>query len=239
MLLAPINLENKLRKAQSRNQNQESILELVAEILKRDAVINQRIENSLNSGRPSTTNNFIIDHLESDRIFHIDAIKKICVDYRLRFLDSVYFKPKFPQEAITKIKELEKLHQTELKGFKIIAPSKLMKLENADDPLLFAPIGNGYFYLIHKWGNDLQPLRKWLYLPFKDINNILLFAVAASFVITLLIPNSIYHPENATSEFWFLFLFIFKAVGFILIFYGVSLGKNFNEQIWNSKYYNS
>ncbi len=239
MLLAPINLENKLRKAQSRNQNPDNILAFVTELLRRDAVNEERIENSLNSGRSASTNNFNIDLLESDKVFHIDTIKKICVDYRLRFLDSVYFKPKFPQEAISKIKELEKVHETEIKGFKIIAPSKLMKLENADDPLLFAPIGNGYFYLIHKWGNDLHPLRKWLYLPFKDINNILLFAVAASFLITLLIPNSIYDPENATSEFWFLFLFIFKAVGFILIFYGVSLGKNFNEQIWNSKYYNS
>ena len=98
----------------------------------------------------------MFDLLETDKIFHIDQIKKLAINFRLRFLDSHLFKNQIPDEAITKIRVLEKNHKTTLQGFKIIAPSKTFQLENYDDPLLFAPIGNNYYYLIHKWGNDLS-----------------------------------------------------------------------------------
>ena len=238
MNFSPVNLENELKKEQSRKNAEEDILQQVKKIFEKLDRENARINKTLNSGNNIVSNNFDLNLLESDRIYHISSIQKICVDYRLRFLDSKYFKPPFPQEAIGKIKNLEKAHNVSLGGFKIMAPSKLMKLENADDPLLFAPIGNGYFYLIHKWGNDLHPLRKWLYLPFKTINNTLIFAIAVSLVLTLLVPSSLYDEAQKDAQFWFLFLFIFKAVGFVFIFYGISLGKNFNSQIWNSKYYN-
>ena len=115
-------------------------------------------------------NKFTFDLLDTDKIYHIDQIKEICIDYRLRFLDSKFFKGEIPQEGISRIKALEKAHNIEIKGFKIIAPSKLFRLEDKDDPLLFAPIGNQYFYLIHRWGNDLHPLRKaFLFQTFKNI----------------------------------------------------------------------
>ena len=103
-----------------------------------------------------STNNFEIGALETNRVYHIDDIKKICISYRLRFLNSQLFKADLPYEAIQNIKDLEKTHETSLSGFKIMAPSKLFKLANADDPLLFAPIENGYYYLIHKWGNRFK-----------------------------------------------------------------------------------
>ena len=40
--------------------------------------------------------------------------------------------------------------------------SKLFRLKNTDDPLLFVPLGNSYFYLVHKWGNDLHPFENYL-----------------------------------------------------------------------------
>ena len=104
--------------------------------------------------------------LHTDKIFHIKDIKTLCINYRLRFLDAHFFKGDFPEEAISKIRELEKIHRSKLTGFKIVAPSKLLKLENLDDPLLFASMGNDYFYLIHKWGNDLKWYRRLLVLPF-------------------------------------------------------------------------
>ena len=92
----------------------------------------------------STLNNFDLDKLESNRVYHISQIKKTCIDFRLRFLDATLFKGGFPVEAVTQIKSIEDTHNTVLSDLKIMAPSKLFKLENADDPLLFAPMGNGY-----------------------------------------------------------------------------------------------
>ena len=56
------------------------------------------IENELKSANSSTSNLFNVELLKSDQIFHIDSIKKTCIDYRLRFLDTKYFKNEFPQK---------------------------------------------------------------------------------------------------------------------------------------------
>ncbi|MEX0315336.1 MAG: hypothetical protein AB3N18_14260, partial [Allomuricauda sp.] len=145
-------------------------------------------------------------------------------------------KGEIPNSAISIIKKLEAEHHTQLKGFKIMAPSKLFKLEDKDDPLLFAPIGNDYFYLIHKWGNDLHPFRKILVWPFKSIVNLILFVLLISYLSTLLIPNGLFSKNESAAEFWIIFFFMFKCIAAVVIFYGFALGKNFNPAIWNNKY---
>jgi hypothetical protein len=161
------------------------------------------------------------------------------VDYRLRFLDSNLFKGDIPQEAITEIKKLNKSHDTELKGFKIIAPSKLFKLENADDPILLAPIGNGYYYFIHKWGNDLNAFRKFLVWPVKTLENFIAVMFVISLAATAIVPKGIFFDNSSRLEFMMLFIFMFKWLLGIALYYGFAKGKNFNEAIWQSKYYNA
>jgi len=117
-----------------------------------------------------------------------------------------------------------------------MAPSKLFKLKNPDDPLLFAPIGNGYYYLIHKWGNDLHPLRRWLMLPFKNFETLIISALISSFLITFAFNFQMLQSQILSSKFLILFLFMFKSVIGVIIFYAFSQGKNFNSVIWNSKY---
>ncbi|MEM6516239.1 MAG: hypothetical protein AAF688_08650 [Bacteroidota bacterium] len=229
------NIEAKLRKQRSRSRNSDSVDKLLSDLLA-EARAEHRIETTLSSGVNDYTNDFDIDLLESDKVYHIDTIKKICIDYRLRFLDSRYFKNEFPEEAITKIKDLEAEHNIELSGFKVMAPSKLFRLENPDDPLLFAPIGNGYYYLIHKWGNDLNAFRKWLVLPFKSLDNLMFFAFLASVVITYLYSLTMDTNEHFLTNVGLLFLFMFKSVIAVMIFYAVPRGKNVNEAIWDSKY---
>ena len=218
---------------------QKKTLDQVYKILANDNKETVRIEKTIAAGRVSPSNAFNFDLLETANIYHINEIKKICIDYRLRFLDSKYFKGKIPQEAISKIKSLEKEHDIELKGFKIIAPSKLFKLEDKDDPLLFAPIGNQYFYLIHQWGNDLHPFRKILMWPFKNIANLTFLVVCISFLATLMVPSGLFSKSSSAVEFWIIYFFMFKCIASVVIFYGFALGKNFNPAIWNSKYFNA
>ncbi|WP_430907778.1 hypothetical protein [Maribacter sp. 2-571] len=238
MRLQKTNIEQKLEKVRSTTSNTDTILAEVHRILQKDAQENDRIEKNFSGGKALVTNAFDFDLLETDRIYHIDQIKKICIDYRLRFLNSKYFKGEIPQEAISKIKQLEKAHEIELTGFKIVAPSKLFKLEDKDDPLLFAPIGNDYFYLIHKWGNDLHPLRKLLVWPFKGIVNLTVLVMLISYVCTSLVPSGLFSKTATSSEFWIIYFFMFKSIASVVIFYGFALGKNFNPAIWNSKYFN-
>lgn len=239
MLLKKTNIEKKLAMAKIDALKSEDILQEVRRILKTDSANQERIEKNISGGRKIVENQFDFDQLETDKIFHIDQIKQICIDYRLRFLNSKYFKGDIPQEAILKIKELEKNHTIEVKGFKIVAPSKLFKLKDKDDPLLFAPIGNDYFYLIHKWGNDLHPLRKILMWPFKNIVNLAILVVILSYIVTLIVPDGLFSKASSNAEFWIVFFFMFKSIAAVVIFYGFAMGKNFNPAIWNSKYFNA
>ena len=184
-------------------------------------------------------NDFDIDKLKSKNIYHISDIKKICIDYRLRFLNIKYFKADIPLTAQTKLKTFKKEQKLNILDLKIMAPSKLFKLKNADDPLLFCNLGNDYFYLIDKWGNDLSFFRKISMWPFKSLTNILFFIAFLSLLATLIIPKGIFVYENSpNAEFFITYLFMLKSIVAVVLFFGFSLGKNFNKAIWNRKYFN-
>ncbi len=197
---------------------------------------NANLENFIRNLNINIINNFDFNKLPKTRIYHINHIKKVCIDYRLRFLDIKYFKNKLPIEALNKIKKLEKNHKTKLSEFKIMAPSVLFRLEKKDDPLLFVPIGNDYYYLVHKWGNDLHPFRKALMWPFKNIWNLLLAVLVFSWFLTELTPLSLFTKNQNDSSYWMLLFFMFKAIASIVLYFGFALGKNFNPAIWDNRF---
>lgn len=239
MLLKKTNIEEKLQRIKNKNNAELDVLKAVKKILERDTLKDEKILETINSGSGALSNNFDFDLLETSNIYHIDQIKSICIDYRLRFLDTKYFKGKLPYEAISKIKELEKSHGSMINGFKIVAPSKLFKLENADDPLLFAPIGNGYYYLIHKWGNDLSPFRKLLMRPFRDLGSLIVTTLLISLIATGLVPDGLFSERVTSTEVGMIFFFMFKSIAAMVLYYGFAAGKNFNTAIWDSKYFNA
>ena len=239
----PTNIEIQLLKSRNKRKAEDQYLKEINAIFKenehRDQNILQQLKNTNNSENVSNT--FNLDLLQLNRIFHISDIQKICIDYRLRFLSTSYFKAEIPYDAIMAIRKLENDHNTKLSGFRIIAPARLFKLENADDPLLMAPMGHDYYYLVHKWGNDLHPFRKLLMWPFKQLENFIFSMFLLSLVITYLIPQGIFahSGQQTTTEFLMILFFVFKWVGGLAIFYGFKKGKNFSESIWDSKYYNA
>jgi len=239
MLLPKTNIERALSLLQAKQVPAEELLKEVYDILDGKPEDNTPPATNLKGVKKSTGNAFDLDLLETEKIYHLDQIQKICIDYRLRFLDLKYFKGQLPKAATKKIERLESAHETTIKGYKIMAPSKLFKLEDKDDPLLFAPIGNGYFYLVHKWGNDLHPLRKALVWPFKNIVNLTITTLIVSYFVTLLVPEGLFAKGASAIEFWIIYFFMFKSIAAVVIFYGFALGKNFNPAIWNSKYFNA
>lgn len=181
-------------------------------------------------------NDFDFDQLETHKIYHLEQIRDVCIRFRLRFLDLKYFKNKLPESALEAVNSIEAKHNTVLTDFKIMAPSVLFRLERKDDPLLFVPIGNGYYYLIHKWGNDMHPMRSILMWPFKNIWNLLITLLGVSWIATEMTPMGLFTKTPDTTSYWMLFFFMFKAIASVVLFYGFALGKNFNPAIWNSKY---
>ncbi len=238
-MISRTNIHEKLTKRREKRISSDSILAEVSNILEKNEEERQAIKDRISSPSKEAPAALKPNLLNGENIYHIDDIKSICIDYRLRFLDSHFFKGDFPEEAITRIRALENKHDTTLSGLKIMAPSKLLKLENADDPLLFAPLGNDYYYLIHKWGNDLHPFRKLLMWPYKSFDNLVFTVFLVSLLLTAITPVHLLSKVHGMQEYVLLFLFMFKAVGGIVLYYGFAKGKNFNTAIWDSKYYNA
>ena len=192
------------------------------------------LTNSLKNVNNGSFNQLKFDEMETKNIFHKDTIKNICVRYRLRFLDSNLFKGEYPKNITKIIGKIERNHNTTLSNFMIMAPSKLFKIKSPDDPILFVPIGNDYYYLIHKWGEEFNYLRKLMVLPFKNIDNLTIFSVLVSVVFALL--GKLIMPSLTFSEVFILFLFLVKGFIFIFFYMFFLTRRNFSESIWNSKY---
>lgn len=237
-MLVKTNIKSKLDAVRDKFSS-DTFLAEVQQLLNDTNAADKEVEHRVENSNEKAINHFNFDALDTSNIYHISQIGKICIDYRLRFLDAKLYKGKLPYEAISKIKQLEAEHNTTLDGFKMVAPSKLFKLENADDPLLFAPMGNDYYYFIHKWGSDLHPLRKLMMWPFKTFETFILTILAVSFLLTYLVPKGFFMDENSGTEFFLLFIFMFKWVGGVALYYGFAKGKNFNTAIWQSKYFNA
>jgi len=239
-MLESTNIKSRLDVVRDKSSTgiEQNLIEL-KQLIENTNAVDQEIVDRIENSDKEIINHFDFDLLESENIYHISQIGRICIDYRLRFLDSKLYKGKLPYEAITKIKKLENKHGIELDGFKMMAPSKLFKLENADDPLLFAPMGNGYYYFIHKWGSDLHPLRKIMMWPFKTFETFMFTILLTSLLFTYIVPKGFFMDQNSGVEFFLLFLFMFKWIGGIALFYGFAKGKNFNTAIWRSKFFNA
>lgn len=217
--------------------SEQALLSQVARILADHESRRGLILDALHGNHSDDANRFEFDLLEPNRIFSIENIKKVCIDYRLRFLESARFKNHFPEEALAEIRQLENLHHTRLAHFMIMAPTHAFRLDNYDDPLLFVPLGNDYFYLVHQWGNEINAWRKWLVLPFRNLGWFAFFCVLLSLALTWMIPINRLGAKIHLAQV-IVFLFAFKSV-FAVAMYGFFMrGRNFSSSMWNSRFYN-
>ena len=229
-----VNLFEELLSERNKEISSDELKSIVKKIWSNHDSKKDQIRISLNKKNDHKNNQLKFDKMESKNIFHKDTIKKICVRYRLRFLDSNLFKGEYPKNITRIITDLESKHDTSLGNFKIMAPSKLFKIKSPDDPILFVPIGNDYFYLVHKWGKEFNKLRKLMVLPFKNIDNLTIFSILVSIFFALV--GKLVMPSLTSSEVFILFLFLVKGFIFIFFYMFFLTRRNFSESNWNSKY---
>lgn len=236
-----INLETELRK------NREQISEEVSESILNDAFSRlyddycqeRRIQESIQEG-VTEQKGFGWGELDADRIYTIDQIRKTAIQHRLRFLDSKQFKDDIPYDAIFEIKRLEKVLGVELNNFKIMAPGERFVLEDCDkDPLLFLELSNNYYYLIHKWGNDLAWYRRWATMPLQSFTSLGLSIAGVSLLLALLIPTDIVGTANGHEVFARLafFFWCLVCITSVVTYIGFAFFKNVSANQWNSPFF--
>ena len=237
-----INLENELFKIREYNPQEEldSVLEAFKDLFRADWETERRISQTLQNG---SLNQTILqtDKLNPNQIFELNDIRKLCLKYRLRFLPTRYFNSPFPTEAIDAVKRLEKELSSEISNFMIVAPSKLFKLEDANsDPLLFVPLSDTKFYLVHKWGNDLSWHRRLLAWPLKSFPNLAATISLFSIVVTTLLPGFILSASTRFFSFGRMFFLIWclLTLSALVSYLWFTLNQKFSEDAWNCKHFN-
>lgn len=105
----------------------------------------------------------ILSKYDKSRVFHITQIESLCEKYYLRFLSARHFKGTVDSGLASKVSTFEVANGVTCteSNCKIVAPASSFNLEvRPKDPLFFYNLGNDYWYLIHKWGNDLSIFRR-------------------------------------------------------------------------------
>ena len=118
-MLKSIDLQKKLIVEREKNIQTHKIIDWVESIFNEISSPNKSVLERLSASPiDRNINTFDIDEVDTNAIFHISHIEKICVNYRLRFLDTKYFKGTYPEEvSVEKINTLEKKHTTVLRWF--------------------------------------------------------------------------------------------------------------------------
>lgn len=244
-MLKSIDVVEELNKERYNTQKkQDALLFEVEDILQTDASKENEIKNRIFAGNATPVND-AFSFLEEENIYSVEVIRKTCAKYRLRFLDAELFKGDIPEEAIFKIKEIEKKAGTKIESFKIIAPAVRFKLKDSTkDPVLLADLGNGKYYKIHKWGNDMSAISRVLSFPLQNATHLGITAVIFGIITSMLLPDSFLPATSWDSVFklgltkiYLSFIFAsFFFVGSLIL--GILTSKEFSEDVWNSKFFN-
>ena len=180
-----IDIKKELIKVKSDINLLNSVNELLDNDIVKESVIEENITKSISKNYSAEINT-----LSKEDIFNIEAIKKIAIQHRLRFLPTKYFKNEIPKEAIFKIKEIEKANNLTVEHFFILAPSQAFDLEDCNkDPLLFIPLKNKNYLLVHQWGDDLGWIKKAMALPLQTIESMFVTVGITAFLIAAFTPT--------------------------------------------------
>ena len=220
---------------------QQSLMRQVDAAMKKGVEVDEFILKRLKTSPKPGKWDINSDLLDKNRIFSLDDIKTVCINYRLRFLDSKYFKQEeLPYDAIAATKTLEKELGHEVKHFKIVANEKFFKLEDANkDPMLFAQINETNFYLIHKWGTDFKWYKKWLSFPMRSIPSLLITVIVVGLTLSIVLPYIFGKTEADVAYYQTMGLaFVTIYSLFTGVFGGITFYKRFSRVCWNSPYFN-
>lgn len=235
-----VNVQEKLREEREKNPN---VIEKVQEILEEEMTLEEKIIQNIYGDQDKDNHTEVdLSQLDEDRVFTLEQIKSICIKYRLRFLSTKYFRGEIPREAINELKKEQKRLGVHFDNLKIIAPSKMFKLEDCDsDPLLFTKVAPNAYYLIHQWGNDLSWYRRFLAWPMKSFYTMGMTLIILSALITSVVPRDLLVNHPTLPEWPYrgmFFMYTLITISGFTALYAFMLYKNFTLSEWNKKYFN-
>lgn len=180
---------------------------------------------------------------EPARIFSVEDIRRTCIRYRLRFLPTGRFKGHVPPQALVALRRTEAMADAPLSGFRIMAPAKAFRLGDCDaDPLLFVPLGQGRYYLVHRWGGEIHPLRAALSWPLRGPWQLLAAILVFAAAVAAAAPTELIAVDPAAGWWgphrFFVFLWASLTTSAITAFGWMAFFGQFSAEAWNSRHFN-
>jgi len=241
-MFTSVNIQEELIKAKVKHEKiQDNLMRQAQAAIKRGLDVDEYIMKKLSTAPKPGKWDVNPGLLDKDRIFSIDDIKAVCIAYRLRFLDTKYFRlEELPYQALTAVKELEKSAGAEIKAMKIAAPAGFFKLQDRNkDPMLFARIDEMNYYLIYKWGNDIKWYKKWLVYPMRSIYSFFISLVVIGVPLAIILPHIFWHTQRDLIYYERLFgAIVVVYTMFAMVFVGFTWYKHFSQVCWRSPYFN-
>lgn len=195
------------------------------------------------------------------KVYTIDQIEKLCVDYRLRFLQSKHYTGSYDVEVASKIKEFAKTTSSPIdewslgRRFYMMAPTEMFSLRDEKyiskaelrrqaDPAIFYQIDEKHYRLIHKWGDDFTIFRliegfRWRSWWSHQWFNTVMLAPIVAVLYFLCFEAPAAQFENH-SIFNFITIFTISFISALLIFglikqdEGEAIRGYFGKTNWNS-----
>jgi len=186
-------------------------------------------------------NDFLLneDELDPKDIFTLKEIKKICINYRMCFLDAHLFKNEIPAVAEIKIEYLNEKYRKNIQGLKILSYHECFTNPfcKKNYGLLFAPTENGNYYLVHTWGNPISSKRKWLYFPLRNFESLAVSLIVFTLIVDLILPTHLITLDR-TATYWsgyrlgvyFHLLIFFGGFATFIVF---AFFKNLSNYLWD------
>jgi hypothetical protein len=238
MLFSEIKILDALHKEKKRLLKKDGqVLSEVNRILQDELFSEQNILRNLKSYNKTFD---LLDEtgLDKNKLFSINEIKNICIQYDLRFLDSQKYKGGIPAEAIVEIKEISRGRKKPLENFKIMGPLESFKTKNvASDPMLFAETSKGNYYLVHQWDHKVSWYKPILIFPFRSIENLTITIVSFCAIIAMITPQS-WIMDVHTFGYWdmhrfALFFHMFIVMGGMTVFLMMAFHRGFTSGRWD------
>lgn len=182
----------------------------------------------------------LYDLYPKGRLFSINQIKSIAIKYGLRFLNMSIYKGTVDPQLSRVILEFENKYGFKHNdNYKILAPAESFKLEKRPkDPLAFVKVaeidGEEFYYLLHKWGNDLNRWRRLVNLAMIEHGNFVFFLTIVCLMIcgilAIIMKNFVLAEDRVSFQGIFAGMFVL----WLVVFFFSSFGR-YNTDNWNSK----
>jgi hypothetical protein len=172
--------------------------------------------------------------------FNLDQIKRLSVNFRLRFVPIKYYSGEIPFELIFAIKKFEHAHSDEDISYFILAPIKFfLNSDKFSTPYIFASTGDGQYELICKWGDKIPFYIPIIRYPYRNFKCMIISAIIFGCFVALIFSLAGY--LNYDSVFKSILMkvpIIVLASGMFSTFalcFGLVTRTDFSNENWNAR----